>query len=113
MKALTLLFLSLIFATTTGCAGSKWWKGIGAGRTAGVDDLPAGSMPASRIGQVTPYQYRSYESWSTFSSKEKGEWVWVEIYQNLDGTVTRRVVKQPYSYKYGYRYERIWIAPTK
>lgn len=112
MKSMIFAILSFFVLTSTGCAGSKWWSGIGAGRTAGVDDLPAGSMPASRIGEVAPYKYRSYESWSGGSYVEKGEWVYIQEVYHLDGSITRKPVKVPYKYNGTFTKVIYYIAST-
>ncbi len=94
--------MSLVLITNTGCTASFWkgWgKGLAAGKTAGVDDLPAGSMPASRIGEVTPYKYRSYESWSGGSFKETGMWVNIAKIHYADGTVVVLAEKQSFKYE--------------
>ena len=105
-------FLFVLTVLTSGCSGGGWWKGLAAGRTAGVDDLPAGSMPASRIGAVEPYHYHSYESWSGVEVKESRTLVWVEEVYHLDGRVSRRVVKQPYRYSGKYTKVVYYRAPT-
>ncbi len=99
MKLMIFVILSFFVLTSTGCAGSKWWSGIGAGRTAGVDDLPAGSMPASRIGEVAPYKYRSYESWSGGAYKESGMVVNIQKVYFRDGRITYYTSKTEFTYR--------------
>lgn len=113
MKAmLFVISLCLGLVSTTGCAGSKWWSQIGAGRTAGVDDLPAGSAPASRQGPVRPYKFRSFETWSGYSWYESGEQVYIQEIYLSDGTVKRSFVKYPYEYKGSYSRIVYYYAPT-
>lgn len=98
---LFVVFMLLVAFTNSGCSASFWkgWgKGLAGGKTAGVDDLPAGSMPASRIGEVAPYQYRSYESWGGGSYKEKRTMVYIQEIHFLDGSIKRSVVKVPLEY---------------
>ena len=97
---LTLLFVILTTMFSTGCAGVKW-SDIGAGRTPGVDQLPAGSIPASKLPPMQPYSYSLRERWNGKGEVEmKGTYVWVEIHP--DGT--HRVVERPYGYSYKYEY---------
>ncbi len=115
MKSLLFVFLSLFLITSKGCAASFWkgWgKGIGAGKTAGVDDLPAGSMPASRLGNIQPRRFRSFETWSGYSWYESGEQVYIQEVYLLDGTVKRSFVKE--RYMFGGSFEKInyYFAPT-
>lgn len=105
MKSLFLVLfsMSLVLITNTGCTASFWkgWgKGLAAGKTAGVDDLPAGSAPASKVvGDVEPYSYRSYESLSGGAYKESGMWVNIHKVYFLDGSVTYYASKTPFTYR--------------